>query len=334
MSADKRALHQPIDPRVRPLLDPEYAVFHDKYFQYLIPDDQQPWDGSARTKKQSLPPTESKPVAVGSVRDVDLGNYQVRVFTPDSARPRAGWPVFIWFHGGGWAVGDISSGNDLCALVCQRARCVVVTVGYRLAPEHPYPAAFEDAVAAIKWVYGDEGSAELDIDRSYIAVGGTSAGGQLAASLAIEAGRLQPPIKIMFQLLVVPVLDNTATTATIWAANKHAPWLTPARMTWYRRMYLPEQKDTQDWKASPCLAPKPLLAKSPRTWIAVAEQDLLAPEAYQYAAQLEEAWQIGGVTDGEVVVKTYEGSCHPILALSGMFTSFFASEVRLDKTRY
>jgi acetyl esterase/lipase len=322
MSSTSRPIHQPIHAAVRPHLDPEYVDFHDKYLQYLVPDDRKSWDGSARLGHSRVPPTESTPVPVGSVRDLNLGNFDVRIFTPDGARPPNGWPVFIWFHGGGWAVGGIASNNDLCTVICRRARCVVVTVGYRLAPEHPYPAAFEDSVQALKWVCADEGSAELGTDRSRVAVGGTSAGGQLAASLSLEAARMQPPIRLAFQLLVVPLIDNTATTSTVWATNRHAPWLTPARMTWYRRMYFVDEANTREWQASPNFAPPSLLAKSPRTWIAVAEQDLLAPEAELYAAQLAAVSNDYGITDAEVVVKKYEGSTHSILAMSGTSISF------------
>lgn len=317
MSTKDRIVHQPIHPDVRPLLDPEYVNFHDEYFQYIIPDDRKVWDGSARIGSTSLPRMESTPVSVGNIRDIDLGNYNVRVFTPDSVKPQAGWPVFIWFHGGGWAVGDISSGNDLCCLVCQVAQCVVVTVGYRLAPEHPFPAAYEDAVHALRWVHGSDGSEKLGTDCSRIAVGGTSAGGQLAASLSLEAASMQPPIKLAFQLLIIPVIDNTATPDTIWKANRNASWLTPARMTWYRRMYFVDEQSTSKWEASPCMASKPRLSNSPKTWIAIAEQDLLAPEAEKYAAQLTDAWKETGNVDAKVVIKEYKGSTHTILAMSG-----------------
>ncbi|TPX15602.1 uncharacterized protein E0L32_004300 [Thyridium curvatum] len=322
MADPSRPVHQPIQPHVRPLLDPEYVAFHDKYFQYLVPDDTKPWDGSARLKNPHLPATESEPVPVGNVRDIKVNdNYTVRVFTPDGPKPAAGWPVFLWFHGGGWAVGDLAANNDVCALVCQRARCVVVSVAYRLAPEHPYPAAFEDAVDALRWVRSEAGSAALGgTDPGRVAVGGTSAGGQLAASLSIAAacGEIEPPARLAFQLLVVPVVDSTATVETAWAANRDAPWLTPARMTWYRRMYLPDEGRAREWQVSPNFASRELLAGSPRTWIAVAEQDILAPEAEGYAAQLAEAWAERGVEDVEVVTKIYQGSCHPMLTLNGM----------------
>ncbi|KAI4868293.1 Alpha/Beta hydrolase protein [Hypoxylon rubiginosum] len=320
MSSSNRQIYQPIHPDVRAVLDPEYVSFHDQYFQYLVPDDQTTWDGSARVRPTSVPATESIPVAVGDIRDLDLGNYNVRVFTPETQKPNDGWPVFLWFHGGGWAVGDISSGNDVCALICQRAQCVVVTVGYRLAPEHPFPAAADDAVHALRWVHGEEGSKLLGVDRSRIAVGGTSAGAQLAASLAMEASVMQPPIKVSFQLLAVPVIDNTATASTIWASRKNAPWLTPARMTWYRQMYFLEETSTHHWRASPNLAPTSLLSTSPKTWIATAEQDLLAPEGELYAKQLTEAWKEHGITDAGVTVKEYKGSTHSILAMSGVLS--------------
>lgn len=323
MSQQDRPVHQPIHPDVRPLLDPEYVAFHDEYFQYLLPDDQKIWDGSARVPSKSLPRTESVPVDVANVRDISLENFKLRVFTPSAGRPAQGWPVFLWFHGGGWAVGDITSGNDLCALICKRAECVVVTVGYRLAPEHPFPAAFDDSVEALKWVVGREGALELGINPSQVGVGGTSAGGQLAASLSIKAAILEPPIPIKFQLLVVPVIDNTATEATVWAPNQNAPWLTPARMLWYRQMYLPNKESQEQWEASPCKASPSLLATSPNTWIAVSEQDLLAPEGTAYAHQLRDAWESEAV-EKQVFVKSYKGSTHSILAMSGKDFFFFS----------
>ncbi|KAK3377467.1 hypothetical protein B0H63DRAFT_524754 [Podospora didyma] len=127
-----RTAHQPIHPDIRPLLDPEYVAFHDQYLQYVLPDDRRPWDGSARRGNPGVPCAESTLVTVGSVRDL-------RVKDRSDLR----------FNGGGWAVGDGSHNNDLCALICQRAQCLVVTVGCRLAPELPYLAALEDAADAL-----------------------------------------------------------------------------------------------------------------------------------------------------------------------------------------
>ncbi|KAL2810750.1 Alpha/Beta hydrolase protein [Aspergillus granulosus] len=313
-----RSIHQPIHPSIRPLLDPEYAAFHDAHFQYVLPDDQQIWDGSARTAPRPWPSTEYPHTPVASVRDMSLGDFEIRIFTPNAPQPVPGYPVFLWFHGGGWAVGSLSDGNDLCSMICDRAQCVVVTVGYRLAPEHPYPAAVEDAISALKWIHSPEGTSALGIDNKRIAIGGTSAGGNLAAVLSLKASQLSPPIAICAQLLVVPVIDNTASIENVWAANQHAPWLTPARMKWYRRMYLPNGADATSWDASPNLAPDELLAKSPRTWITVSGQDLLAPEAILYAEQLERAWSEEGLTGRGVEVRVYEGATHSILSMAGV----------------
>lgn len=191
----------------------------------------------------------------------------------------------------------------------------MVTVDYRLAPERPYPFAAEDAVEALQWLIKEATkpmSFNVDIDR--IAIGGTSAGGNLAAVLVMEAACLFRSFKPALQLLIVPVIDNKATPGNGWI-NLNAPWLTPARMLWYRNMYLPKDNMThqsrEEWQTSPNLAPKKLLAKNPPTWIAVSEHDLLAAEALGYAEQLRQA-------NVPVDVKIYQGSTHSILALNGV----------------
>ncbi|KAL4908296.1 Alpha/Beta hydrolase protein [Aspergillus multicolor] len=320
MSSSSRPVYQPLHPSIRPLLDLDYVAFHDKYFQYVIADDQKPWDGSARTTTPLWPPTSSPLTPVGSIRDIALEKFSVRVFTAATPTPDDGWPVFIWFHGGGWAIGGLSDGNDLCTLICAEANCIVVTVGYRLAPEDPYPAPVEDSVSALEWVVSRAGSEILgNVDKSRVAVGGTSAGGNLGAVLSMKASLLSPPIPICFQLLVVPVIDNTASVTGAWAQNRHAPWLTPARMQWYRRMYLPNESDALEWDASPSLAPMELLAQNPSTFIAVAGQDLLRPEAEGYARLLETAWREKAVEGRGARVKVYDGATHSILAMSGVF---------------
>lgn len=157
----------------------------------------------------------------------------------------------------------------------------------------------------------------MGIDKSKIAVGGTSAGGNLAAVLSMKASQLVPPVQITMQLLLLPVIDDTATVATVWADRKDAPWLTPAIMSWYRRMYLPDPSAASNWDASPNLASKELLAKSPKTWIAVAEQDLLAAQAVAFAVSLGRAWIEQGMESKRVDVQVYTGMTHSMLAMSG-----------------
>ncbi|KAJ9645016.1 hypothetical protein H2204_001478 [Knufia peltigerae] len=291
--------YQPLHPSVRPKLDPEYVAFHDKYIQFVEPDDVRPWHPIHTRRRRPFPPGTSQAVPVKEVRDVDLGNFPVRIFWPEDENPENGWPVLVWYHGGGWAIGGVESENDFCSRMCR---------------EYPYPIPVEDALEALVWVHDQAVSGAMNIDRHRLAVGGTSAGGNLALVTALKAASMKPaPIPLVLQLLLAPVIDNTAIVATTWSTRIHTPWLTPARMTWYRNMYLTNKDDALNWDASPNLAPADLLAKSPKTWIGIAEQDLLAPEATAFEEQLRTV----GVN---VDVKYYEGMTHTILAMNGILT--------------
>ncbi|EXJ93801.1 hypothetical protein A1O1_02194 [Capronia coronata CBS 617.96] len=300
-------IYQPLNPEIRSHLDPEYAAFHDKYIQYVEPDHVRPWDSVSTRTRVPFPPGGSAPVPVKDVKDIELEHCTVRVFWPTGERPANGWPVFVWYHGGGWAIGGIQSENDFYT------SCVIVTVGYRLAPEHPYPAAVDDSLEALIWVHSEDGSRELDIDNARIAIGGTSAGGNLSLVTCLNASIFPTPIPLVFQMLIIPVIDNTATTDTVWRSRQHAPWLSPARMTWYRNMYLTAASDAYNWSASPNLAPPDLLSKLPPSWIAVAEQDVLAPEALDFADRVSSL----GI---KVDVKIYPGMTHTILAMNGVLS--------------
>lgn len=188
---------------------------------------------------------------------------------------------------------------------------MVITVGYRLAPEFPYPAAIDDAVESLRWVCGP-GAKQFNLDIDRVAVGGTSAGSNLSIALCLKTLQ-ELDVRICFQLLIVPVIDNTATVDNIWKQNRDAPWLTPTRMMWYRRMYMPNEDDWRNWDASPQMAPESLLKQLPPTWMAVSEQDLLAPEAHLFAKQLD-ALQV------PVTVYKVQGGTHSILALCGVLS--------------
>lgn len=113
-----RPIYQPIHPEVRPKLDPEYVAFHDKYMQYILPDDAKPWDASPRSNP-SLPPGGSPISEVGKVINVDLELFKIRAFVPQGTHDGRGWPALLWFHGGGWAIGGLGSENDFCSLMCK-----------------------------------------------------------------------------------------------------------------------------------------------------------------------------------------------------------------------
>ncbi|KIH89743.1 hypothetical protein SPBR_07494 [Sporothrix brasiliensis 5110] len=321
-----RQIYQPLHPAVRPLLDPQYVAFHDAHMQYVQQDDSKVWDGSARTKP-SLPPGTLDVVPVGSTEDIDVATlngkttFPMRVFRPSSSSPSPSStssstppPIFVWCHGGGWAIGSVASENDFCTRVCEGAGVIVCSVGYRLAPEDRFPAAADDAYAALVYASSDEGGKRIGGDPARVAVGGTSAGATLscvAALRQIEAlGTSTSPLRGC--LYIVPVVDNTATVETAWQPNATtAPWLTPGRMLWYRRMYMPDESDWSHWHASPNLAPRELLEKLPQTWVAVSEQDLLAPEGIAFAKQLQE---LGVKTELQVL----QGCTHSVLALDGV----------------
>ncbi|KAF8707621.1 hypothetical protein RHS03_04413, partial [Rhizoctonia solani] len=134
-----------------------------------------PWDPACRFRPAG--PGELEPCKVRSVQDLVIPGIppvKVRVFNPPGEQPEGGWPVLVYCHGGGWVLGSINSENSFCTRACLTAECLVVSVDYRLAPEHIFPAAVDDSWAAMEWVY-ERGPPELGINRSKIAVGGSSA---------------------------------------------------------------------------------------------------------------------------------------------------------------
>ncbi|KAH9046257.1 alpha/beta hydrolase fold-domain-containing protein [Lactarius hengduanensis] len=298
-----------LHPSIIPRLDPEYAAFHNEHIIHLPQAHELPWDPAIRNMPHV--PGSSAPLPVGRVEDHHLSRCKVRVFTPEGPRPQRGWPVFIFFHGGGWTLGNINSENAFCTNMCKGAECVVVSVDYRLAPENPYPEAVEDAIEALQWVWV-QGASTLGIDTKRIAVGGSSSGGNLAAVLTHKAAQLYPPIPLTFQLLIVPVTDNTASASGVphasWRENRHTPWLSPARMLWFRRQYLPQESTRARWDASPLLAQDEMFRRVPRAWIAVTELDILRDEGISYGKKLLRA----GVP---AEIKTYRAAPHPIMAM-------------------
>jgi acetyl esterase/lipase len=217
-------------------------------------------------------------------------------------------------HGGGWVLGSIDSENAQCSTFTKEAHCVTIAVDYRLAPEHPWPAAVEDSLEALQWLH-ERGPELLGINREQVTVGGSSAGANLAAILSLHAPALDPPISIVMQLLNVPTVDQTLMpNSELWQQRPHAPWLPSDKMIWYRRLYLPNESDWSHPDASPMLAKKEDLARSPKTLVCVAEQDLLCAEGLAYAEVLRGL----GV---EVTVKKYAGSTHNLMAADAVLDS-------------
>lgn len=226
---------------------------------------------------------------VASVDDLRIpvanGDIRARVYTPRCAAPH---PVFVHFHGGGFVFGTIDSlFNDAkCAHICNAAECVVVTVEYRLAPEHPFPTPPEDCYAALAWTV-DHGS-RLEVDASRAAVGGESAGANLAAVVALMSRDRGGP-RLALQLLEVPVTDVSEGFAAQPSVALFADGygLDRAAMEEFNRSYLVEPESGLEPYASPILAPD--LTGVARAHVLTAEYDVLRDGGEAYAARLEEA---------------------------------------------
>jgi acetyl esterase len=237
------------------------------------------------------------PVEVAAVDDRTIpgpaGDLGVRVYTPHGEPP---FPIVVWFHGGGWVVGTLDSYDPVCRALAAAVPAVVVAVDYRLAPEHRYPAAVEDAYAATLWA--SRNAAELGGSQQRLAVAGDSAGGNLAAVVALGARDRGGPA-IGFQLLVYPITDHAMDTASY---REHADGyaLTAAGMRWYWDHYLGGADGTAP-DASPLRAA--FFGGLPPALVVTAEHDVLRDEGEAYAARLRAA---GVPAD----VRRYPGMVH------------------------
>ena len=223
---------------------------------------------------------------VGLVRDLDIdgpsGPLTLRIYRGEGTPADALLPCLVFLHGGGWVIGNLESHDRLCRWLANKAGICVVAVDYRLAPEHAFPAALDDARAALQWVDGH--TEELTIAPGRIAVGGDSAGGNLAAVLALM-GRDGTAPATVFQLLIYPVVDLTAQSNSYKTVTSGVP-LTAATMHYFIQHYTPRETDRSDWRASPLLANS--LAGTPPALVLTVGNDPLCDEGRAYAKRLED----------------------------------------------
>jgi len=208
------------------------------------------------------------------------GEIPVRIYQPHGAGVK---PVLVFLHGGGWVIGTLDSYDATCRELAQGAGCVVVSVDYRLAPEHRYPAAPDDCYAALKWVAAN--AASLGADAKRLAVGGDSAGGNLSAVVAQMARDKGGPA-IRFQLLLYPVTDADFTRRS-YVDNAEGYLLTTASMHWFWDHYVPNTAQRAEPYASPLRAAD--LSGLPPAWVCTAEFDPLRDEGEAYAKRLQQA---------------------------------------------
>jgi acetyl esterase len=244
------------------------------------------------------------PATLAQVRSVEdgtvpgpAGDIAIRTYRPEAD---GAVPTILYFHGGGFVIGDLDTQDDHARLLCRDVEAVVVSVDYRLAPEHPFPAGFEDCLAATRWVA--EHIAELGGDADRIAVSGDSAGGNLAAAVALTATADGGP-RLAAQLLLYPGVDfrEDDELHPSRIENGEGLFLTAEDMRWFRNHYLHDEAHVTDPRASVLLAPD--LAGLPPAIVATGEYDPLRDEGEAYAKALEAA----GV---KVVLRRYDGLIH------------------------
>jgi acetyl esterase len=245
----------------------------------LTPAEARAWYRERRSFSQPAPR------AMAEVRDLVApgpnGPIPLRLYRPAGLASPA--PTLVYFHGGGWVIGDLDTHDVLCRELAEDGRCVVVAVDYRMGPEHRFPAAPDDCLAASRWVLAQAG--DLGLDATRFAVGGDSAGGNLAAvvSLAWRDGGDAPPLK--FQLLIYPATDMRA-VAPSHTSNGQGYVLTSDTIAYFQRHYL-DRDQQADWRASPLLAAS--LAGLPPALVLTAGFDPLRDEGRQYADALSAA---------------------------------------------
>ena len=230
------------------------------------------------------------------------GEIPVRIYRPTEASDHS---LLVWYHGGGWVIGDLDGADVTCRELAARSGSVVVSVDYRLAPEHRYPAAHEDCYAATVWAAGN--AAELGADAGKLAVGGDSAGGNLAAVVSLRARDESGPA-IRFQLLVYPVTDHNYETVS-YNDNAEGYLLTRDGMEWFWNHYLGPDGDGSHPHASPLRADD--LSGLPPAHVITAEYDPLRDEGEAYAERLRGA--------GVAVTQTrYAGQIHAFYGMHGV----------------
>jgi acetyl esterase len=284
-------------------LDAQCRKFLDLIEGLGSPDlsEMEPAAARALREQQKLPPGPDAFVCDHEIAAPSAGALAVREYRPHDAQPMLG--ALVYFHGGGFVLGSIESHDALCRQIAVDAGCAVFSVEYRLAPEHKFPSAVDDAYAATRWVC--ENASALGIDPARVAVGGDSAGGALATAVAILAKRKGGP-KLVFQLLLYPVTDLRTLDTPSHHENAKGYFLTRSAMFWFRDHYLARAEDRDDPLASPLGCPD--LAGLPPALVITAEYDPLRDEAEAYAQALTAA----GVP---CKLTRYDGAVHAFVSM-------------------
>jgi acetyl esterase len=288
----------PLDPQARDLLDQLAAAGTAPLNALSVAE--------ARVFMESMRALHGPPTPLPVVRDLAMegpaGSIPARLYRP---RENGALPLLVYFHGGGWVIGSLETHDDVCRDLAAGADCAILSVDYRLAPEHRFPAAAEDCFSATVWASGNAGS--LGVDPARIAVGGDSAGGNLAAVTALMARDRGGPA-LRFQLLVYPVTCGRMDTAS-YRDNAEGYLLTRDAMAWFWDHYVPRPADREQPYAAPLRAPD--LRGLPPALALTAEYDPLRDEGEAYAKRLDES----GVP---TMLRRYEGQIHGFFGMGAL----------------
>ena len=286
----------PLDPQAQRVIE-AVAQLNLKPVESSTPEEARE---SLRIRTEALGPFDSVAAVADHRVPVKGGAITARVYSPGGPGPH---PALVYYHGGGWVIGDLYTHDGLCRSLTNAARCVVVSVDYRLAPEFKYPVAVEDSYAALAWTAANAG--RLGIDPRRVAVGGDSAGGNLATVVALVAGERGGP-GIVHQVLIYPVTDYDFGTPS-YHENATGYLLTRDGMRWFWSHYLGREAQGLERYASPLRAPS--LAGLPSALVITAECDPLRDEGEAYAARLRDA----GVA---VTLTRYPGMIHGFIRMT------------------
>ncbi len=251
---------------------------------------------------------DAKGVAIGKVDSVEIpgpgGPMAARIYTPVGMTGRV-TPACVYYHGGGWVIGDLDTHDAACRMLANESGCRVISVDYRLAPENKFPAAFDDAYAALVWT--EKNALDHSINPNRLAVAGDSAGGNLAAAVALHA-RLKGGPKLSFQALIYPVTQARADTRSMHDLAAGYV-LEKASMDWFFDQYLDAGADLNDPRVSPLAAPD--VSGVAPAFVLVAGYDPLKDEGKDYAAKLKAA----GVP---ATLVEYDSMIHGFITMGGV----------------
>jgi acetyl esterase len=286
----------PLDPQAQRVVD-AMAALNLKPVENSTPAEARE---SIRARTAALGPFEEVAAVADHRVPVAGGEITVRLYSPGGPGPH---PVLVYYHGGGWVIGDLYTHDGLCRSITNAARCAVASVDYRLAPESKYPVPVEDSYAALRWVTAN--AARLGLDPRRVAVGGDSAGGNLATVAAILARERGGPA-LVHQVLIYPVTDHDLDTAS-YLENATGYVLTREGMRWFWTHYLAREAQGGEPHASPLRTAS--LAGLPPALVITAEHDPLRDEGEAYAARLRDA----GVP---VTLTRYPGMFHGFVRMT------------------